>query len=97
MRGLCDTMRNFRDSSRRFGESIRKPISNSSHPSEIGALNKYQLDTQKVKALQKLTPKQTNTENQIRCSALERAASTCLTDSASEVVHQIELVVRSSR
>ena len=38
MRGLCDTMRTFRDSSRRFGESIRKPIANSSHPSEIGAL-----------------------------------------------------------
>ena len=37
MRGLCDTMRTFRDSSRRFGESIRKPIANSSHPSEIGA------------------------------------------------------------
>ena len=33
MRGLCDTMRTFRDSSRRFGESIRKPIANSSHPS----------------------------------------------------------------
>ena len=29
----------FRDSSRRFGESIRKPIANSSHPSEIGALH----------------------------------------------------------
>ena len=27
----------FRDSSRRFGESISKPIANSSHPSEIGA------------------------------------------------------------
>ena len=38
MRGLCDTMRTFRDSSRRFGKSIRKPIANSSHPSEIGAL-----------------------------------------------------------
>ena len=31
------TMRTFRDSSRRFGISIRKPIANSSHPSEIGA------------------------------------------------------------
>ena len=38
MRGLCDTMQTFRDGSRRFGESIRKPIANSSHPSEIGAL-----------------------------------------------------------
>ena len=38
MRGLWDTMRTFRDSSRRFCESIRKPIANSSHPSEIGAL-----------------------------------------------------------
>ena len=28
---------NVRDSSRRFGESIRKPIANSSHPSEIGS------------------------------------------------------------
>ena len=37
MRGFCDTMRTFRDSSRRFSESIRKPITNSSHPSEIGA------------------------------------------------------------
>ena len=37
MRGLCDTMRTFRNSSRRFCESIRKPIANSSHPSEIGA------------------------------------------------------------
>ena len=32
------TMRTFRDSSRRFGESIHKCIANSSHPSEIGAL-----------------------------------------------------------
>ena len=35
--GLCDTMRTFRDTSRRFCESIRKPIANSSHPSEIGS------------------------------------------------------------
>ena len=41
MRGLCDNMRTFRDSLRRFGESIRKPIANSSHPSEIGALISY--------------------------------------------------------
>ena len=39
MRGHCDTMRTFRDSSRRFCESIRKPIANSTHPSEIGALH----------------------------------------------------------
>ena len=38
MRGLCDTMRTFRDSSRRFCESIRKPIANSSHPIVIGAI-----------------------------------------------------------
>ena len=38
MRGLCDTMQTFCDSSRWFCESIRKPIANSSHPSEIGAL-----------------------------------------------------------
>ena len=38
MRGHCDTMQTFRDSSQHFGESIRKPIGNSSHPSEIGAL-----------------------------------------------------------
>ena len=29
----------FRDSSQRFGDSIRKPIANSSHHSEIGALH----------------------------------------------------------
>ena len=38
MRGLFDTMRTLRDSSRRFCESIRKPIANSSHPSEIGLI-----------------------------------------------------------
>ena len=38
MRGLCDTMGTFRDSSRLFGESIRKSIAKSLHPSEIGAL-----------------------------------------------------------
>ena len=38
MRGLCDTMRTFRDSLRWFGELIRKPIANLSHPSEIGTL-----------------------------------------------------------
>ena len=32
------TLQYLRDSSRRFGESIRKPIVNSSQPSEIGAL-----------------------------------------------------------
>ena len=45
MRGLCDTMRTFRDSSRRFGESIRKPMANSSHPSEIGALGGEAMNT----------------------------------------------------
>ena len=38
MRGLCDTTRTFRDSSRRFGESIHKPIAKLSHPSEIAKL-----------------------------------------------------------
>ena len=33
-------------------------------------LTKY-LDTQKVKTVQKLTPKQANTENQIRSTALD--------------------------
>ena len=37
LRYHANVSRQFRDSSRRFGESIRKPIANSSHPSEIGA------------------------------------------------------------
>ena len=36
-------------------------------------LTKYHLDTQKVKTLQKLTPKQANIENQVRSAALERS------------------------
>ena len=44
MRGLCDTMRTFRESSPRFGESIRKPIVNLLHPSNIGALVDLMLD-----------------------------------------------------
>ena len=40
MRGLCNTMQTFRDSSRPFCESICKRIANSSHPSEIGALQR---------------------------------------------------------
>ena len=36
----ANVSRQFRDSSRRFGESIRKPIANSYHPSEIGALHR---------------------------------------------------------
>ena len=42
LRYHANVSRQFRDSSRRFGESIRKPIANSSHPSEIGA---YDLET----------------------------------------------------
>ena len=38
LRYHVNVSRQFRDSSRWFGESIRKPIANSSHPSEIGAL-----------------------------------------------------------
>ena len=38
LRYHANVLRQFRDSSRRFGELIRKPIANSSHPSEIGAL-----------------------------------------------------------
>ena len=33
------TLRYDANVSRRFGESIRKPIANSSHPSEIGAIS----------------------------------------------------------
>ena len=36
-------------------------------------LTKHQLDTQKVKAVQKLIPKQSKTENQIGSIALERS------------------------
>ena len=36
-------------------------------------LTKYHLDTQKVKNVHKLTPKQANIENQIRSTALERS------------------------
>ena len=38
LRYHANVSRRNRDSSQRFGESIRKPIANSSHPSEIGAL-----------------------------------------------------------
>ena len=38
LRYHANVSRQFRDSSQRFCESIRKPIANSSHPSEIGAL-----------------------------------------------------------
>ena len=38
LRYHANVSRQFRDSSRRFGELICKPIVNSSHPSEIGAL-----------------------------------------------------------
>ena len=37
LRYHANVSRQFRDRSRRFGESIRKPIANLSHPSEIGA------------------------------------------------------------
>ena len=40
LRYHANVSRQFPDSSRRFGESIRKPIANSLHPSEIGALDK---------------------------------------------------------
>ena len=36
-------------------------------------LTKYHLDTQKVKIVQKLTPKQAKTDNQFRSTALERS------------------------
>ena len=38
LRYHANVLRQFRDSSQRFGESMHKPIANSSHPSEIGAL-----------------------------------------------------------
>ena len=44
LRYHANVSRQFRDSSRRFGESIRKPIANSSHPSEIGALVEIEKD-----------------------------------------------------
>ena len=53
MRGLCDTMRTFRDSSQRVSESIRKPIANLLHPSEIGALP-TRSDTNRVVQPQKM-------------------------------------------
>ena len=34
----------FCDSSRRFGDSIRKPIANPLHPSEIGAIHVHVYD-----------------------------------------------------
>ena len=42
---------------------------------QLGYLNliKYHLNTQKVKTVQKLTPKQANTENQTGSTALERS------------------------
>ena len=41
LRYHANVSRQFHDSSRRFGESIRKPIANSSHPGEIGALDVF--------------------------------------------------------
>ena len=40
LRYYANVSRQFHDSSRRFGESIRIPIANSSHPSEIGTIHK---------------------------------------------------------
>ena len=41
-------------------------------PATFNLVTKYHLDTDKVKTVQKLTPKQADTDSQIRSTALER-------------------------